>query len=64
MAINFFKWLVEKTAKTTIVDCADLFCAAQDYLVRDLCFHACVDMKTGRPTRPPRFVRDLLEPEG
>ena len=75
MAINFFKWLVEKTAKTTIVDCADLFCAAQDYLVRDLCFHACVDMianaigrcefrtyKSGKEVREREYYMLNVEP--
>ncbi len=37
---------------------------AGQLLVEGHTVHACVDMKTGRPTRPPRFVRDLLEPEG
>lgn len=46
MAIKFFEWLVNKTAKTTTVnvDCTTLFEAAREYAVRDLCFQACVDM--------------------
>lgn len=44
MAINFFKWLIAKTSRTVEVDCRELFEAAQDYLVRDLCFLSCVDM--------------------
>lgn len=44
MAINFFKWLISKTSRTVSVDCRELFEAAQDYMVRDLCFLSCVDM--------------------
>ncbi len=46
MAIKFFEWLIGKKAKTTAVnvDCADLFAAAREYAVRDLCFQACVNM--------------------
>ena len=48
MAINFFKWLVEKTAqpsgKTVEIDCTALLEAAQDFYIRDLCFQSCVDM--------------------
>lgn len=46
MAIKFFEWLINKTAKCTTVnvECADLFAAAREYAVRDLCFQACVNM--------------------
>lgn len=46
MAIKFFEWLINKTAKTATVnvDCTELFAAAREYAVRDLCFQACVDM--------------------
>lgn len=46
MAIKFFEWLIGKKAKTTAVnvDCADLFAAAREYAVRDLCFQACTNM--------------------
>lgn len=48
MAINFFKWLIGKTAqpsgKTVEIDCTVLLEAAQDFYIRDLCFQSCVDM--------------------
>lgn len=48
MAINFFKWLIGKTAqpsgKTVEIDCTALLEAAQDFYIRDLCFQSCVDM--------------------
>lgn len=46
MAIKFFEWLINKTAKTATVnvDCTELFATAREYAVRDLCFQACVDM--------------------
>lgn len=46
MAIKFFEWLINKTARTTTIntDCAGLFEAAREYAVRDLCFQACVNM--------------------
>lgn len=47
MAINFFKWLVEKTATTQQVDsaivCTELFQLAQEYALRDLAFQTCVN---------------------
>ena len=30
-------------------------------LVEGHTVHACVDMKTGRPVRPPRFIKELIE---
>ena len=48
MAINFFMWLIGKTAqpsgKTVEIDCTALLEAAQDFYIRDLCFQSCVDM--------------------
>lgn len=48
MAINFFKWLIGKTAqpsgKKVEIDCTALLEAAQDFYIRDLCFQSCVDM--------------------
>ena len=48
MAINFFKWLIGKTAqpsgKTVEIDCTAFLEAAQDFYIRDLCFQSCVDM--------------------
>lgn len=32
-------------------------------LVEGHTVHACMDMKTGRPTRPPRFIKELMEEE-
>ena len=32
-------------------------------LVEGYTVHACMDMKTGRPTRPPEFIRALLTPK-
>lgn len=37
-----------------------IFCRGK-LLVEGFTIHACVDMKTGRPARPPRFIRELVE---
>lgn len=47
MAINFFKWLIGKrqvSENPVQIDCAELYAAAQDFFIRDLCFQSCVDM--------------------
>lgn len=44
--INFFKWFRERTGTPTTVEvsCRELFEAAQEYQVRELCFWVCVNM--------------------
>ena len=37
-----------------------IFCRGK-LLVEGFTIHACVDMKTGRPSRPPRFIKELVE---
>lgn len=46
IAINFFKWLCgrDSPAAQSDVVCRELFSAAQETVVRDLCFAVCVDM--------------------
>ena len=48
MAINFFKWLMGKATQTNgqvvNINCKEIFEAAQDFYIRDLCFQSCVDM--------------------
>lgn len=48
MAINFFRWLMGKATQTTgqivNINCKEIFEAAQDFYIRDLCFQSCVDM--------------------
>jgi len=47
VAINFFKWLVGKTATAEQTDsdivCSELFQLAQEYALRDLAFQTCVN---------------------
>lgn len=48
MAISFFKWLMGKATQTNgqvvNINCKEIFEAAQDFYIRDLCFQSCVDM--------------------
>ena len=44
--INFFKWIRDRsgTPSTVEVSCRELFEAAQEYQVRELCFWICANM--------------------
>lgn len=46
MGINFLKWIQSKNEKTYSFDvpCKELFEAAQEYQIRELCFWICVNM--------------------
>lgn len=52
MALNFFKWLRGSASSSPIeVTCKELFEAAQEYQIRELCFWTCVNMVANAMSR-------------